>query len=106
MLAQPVAVRTASVLTTGETLILDLDAVTVATSVTERIMPASRVDIKGTVGNSMKLAFAAGEIAAGRYFTLPAGAVKSIAGEPIVFRKIYAQANTATDVVEVIVYRG
>lgn len=97
-----VAKRNAAVATTGEATIIDLDAV-VQSGGTEAIKPASRVDIS-PISFDLKVAYEAGEIAAGRYFTIPAGAIKTING-PCNFGKIFGQATgTATDV-EVIVYR-
>jgi len=97
-----VAKRNTAVATTGETTLIDLDAV-VQSGGTEAIRPASRIDIQA-VAADLKVAYAAGEIAAGRYFTIPAGAIKTIDG-PINIGRIFGQATGSTTDVEVVVFR-
>lgn len=104
IVGQPLMVRLAINGSGGAETLLDLNALTGSGGL-ERIVPWSRLDIRSVGGLDVRWSAQSGEIAAGRYFTLPGGAINAIDG-PGAFDRIYFLGGTAgADTVEIAVYR-
>lgn len=105
VIGTPAATRLAINGSAGADVSFDFDLITTNTGV-ERIQPASRVDIRNVTGtDGTRIAGLAGEIAAGRYFTIPAGSVLSIDGPVSVSKLFFRNDAVGASTVEILVWR-